>query len=249
MYARRVSLQTLLRVKAHVSKLVGRGEGPKCLKESKCRPFRLCKETPGHFFQFLSLFFFGENKTLTKCYIHVDWLVGSYRCWAVLKCWPGSQPGSHNENQFTPFLKMWEQEWKPTSGSHMIENRFKKCIHIYFFGEPDRFSHRTQIRFSEFSVSFNWVPLVLLLTWDNYYSSLFITITLLFTAITVLPLLLFSLYWYYSSLYYCLLFSHGVSLFVWWSHLNINYLIYLKLILINENFNNQDVVLYIMRID
>jgi hypothetical protein len=31
----------------------------------------------------------------------------------------------------------------------------------YFFGEPDRFSHTTQIRFSEFSVL---VPLVLLLT-------------------------------------------------------------------------------------
>jgi hypothetical protein len=88
------------------------------------------------------------------------------------------------------------------------------------------------------------VPLVLLLTWDCYsspvaitffshtaipflplYSSLFITITLLFTANTVLPLLLFSLYWYYSSLYYyyffpialilfllLLLFSHGVAL-------------------------------------
>jgi hypothetical protein len=38
---------------AHVSKLVGRGEGPKCLKD----PFHLCKETLGHFFQFLSSFF------------------------------------------------------------------------------------------------------------------------------------------------------------------------------------------------
>jgi hypothetical protein len=41
--------------------------------------------------------------------------------------------------------------------------------------------------------------LILLLLFSHYYSSLFITITLLFTAITFLVLLLFSLYWYYSS--------------------------------------------------
>jgi hypothetical protein len=69
------------------------------------------------------------------------------------------------------------------------------------------------------------VPLVLLLTWDcysspvavtfflilqllfsHYYSSLFINI--LFTAITVLPLLLFSLYYYYF-------FPIALLLFLW----------------------------------
>jgi hypothetical protein len=101
------------------------------------------------------------------------------------------------------FFKMWEPEWKPTSGSHTTENRFKN----YFFGEPDRFSHRTQIRFSEFSVSFNWVPPVLLLTWDCYSS---------LVAITFLPFLFFSLYYYYSSFYcyYCSLFIGITLLFI-----------------------------------
>jgi len=72
--------------------------------------------------------------------------------------------------------------------------------YIYIYGEPDRFSHGTKIRFSEFSVSFigfscsssslgTATLLLVLLLFSHYYSSLFITITLLFTAITVLSLL------------------------------------------------------------
>jgi hypothetical protein len=83
-------------------KLVGRGEGPKCFKESKCRSFHLCKETLGHFFQFPSFLFLWKQdtrKTLGSCWL----LVGSYQCWAVFKCWPGSLPGSHNENILTLF--------------------------------------------------------------------------------------------------------------------------------------------------
>jgi hypothetical protein len=130
---------------------------------------------------------------------------------------------------------IWEPGWKPTSGSHMIENREGSL---------------TELRSgSQSSLYHLLVPLVLLLTWDcysspvavtvflrllllfsHYYFSLFITI--LFTAITVLPLSLFSLYWYYCSLYYYYfflialilflllwLFSHGVALFLWRSHL------------------------------
>jgi len=198
-YARRVSLQTLLRVKAHVSKLVGRGEGPKCLKESKCRPFRLCKETPGHFFQFLSLFFFGENKTLTKCYIHVDWLVGSYRCWAVLKCWPGSQPGSHNENQFTPFLKCENRNenrpqvltWSRTGSKNVyiyifLENRTGSLIELRS-GSQSSLYHLIGFLWFFFSRGTIIILLslllllffLLLLLFSHYYCSLFIGITLL----------------------------------------------------------------------
>ncbi len=51
---------------------------------------------------------------------------------------------------------MWGPDWKPTSGSHMTENRLWEVVqmYIYIYGELDRFSHRTQIRFSKFSVSF-----------------------------------------------------------------------------------------------
>jgi len=128
----------------------------------------------------------------------------------------------------------------------------------YMFGEPDRCSHRTRIRFSEFSVSFllgsscssSHLGLLLFSCCHYFFSH---------TAITFLPLLFFSLYYYYSSFlmlllfshYYCslfigitllfitiyffpiaiilflllLLFSHSVALFVWWSHLIINYLV------------------------
>jgi hypothetical protein len=88
------------------------------------------------------------------------------------------------------------------------------------FGEVDRFSHRTQIRFSEFSVQFIGSScsshLGLLLFSCCYY---------FFPIALILFLLL-------------LLFSHAVALSVWWSHLIINYLI-IKKILINEKFNNQ----------
>jgi hypothetical protein len=112
---------------------------------------------------------------------------------------------------------MWEPNYKPTSGSHLIEKRFK-CIDIhidvYFFGEPDRFSHSTQIRFLEFSISFIGSSCASshlgLLLFSHYCSSLLIAITPLFTffshtAITPLPLLFLSLYYYYSSFccYYC----------------------------------------------
>jgi hypothetical protein len=116
---------------------------------------------------------------------------------------------------------MWEPEWNPTSASHMSENRLwervQMCTHTHTNMEPDRFSHGTQIRFSEFSIIL-LVPLVLLLTWDcysspccYYFSPIVILLSLLlllffFTAITVLPLLLF-----YSLL--VLLFS--LLLLVW----------------------------------
>ncbi len=82
-------------------------------------------------------------------------------------------------------FEVWEQtETRPqvlTWSRTGYENRFK-CVHVYWGGgEPDRFSHRTQIRFSEFSVSF--------------------------IGSSHLGLLLFSCC-YYSSLYYYLLFSH-----------------------------------------
>jgi hypothetical protein len=51
-------------------------------------------------------------------------------------------------------LLMREPDWKPTSGSHMNENQLWEPFLMYICGESDRFSHRTQIRFSEFSVSF-----------------------------------------------------------------------------------------------
>jgi hypothetical protein len=116
---------------------------------------------------------------------------------------------------------MWEPDWKPTSGSHMTENR-SKCVYIYIFvfEEPNRFSHRTQIRFSECSVSFI----------GSSCSS------------SHLELLLFSCCHYFFPIalilfLLLLLFSHGVALSMWWICLIINYLIikidfYLRKILI-----------------
>ncbi len=89
---------------------------------------------------------------------------------------------------------MWEPKSKPSSGSHIIENRSWELIQIYiyiyiftFFREPDKFSHRTHIQFSEFSVSF--------IGSSCSCSHL--------GAATLLQLLLF---------------SHRVALFVWWSN-------------------------------
>jgi hypothetical protein len=86
------------------------------------------------------------------------------------------------------------------SFSHDRESVMRTGSYIHIYGEPDRFSHGTKIRFSEFSVSFigfscsssslgTATLLLVLLLFSHYYSSLFITITLLFTAITVLSLL------------------------------------------------------------
>ncbi len=114
---------------------------------------------------------------------------------------------------------MWESNWKLTSGSHLIENRLREPVQMYtciYFGQSDRFSHTTQIRFSEFSVSFigsscasSHLGLLLfsccyyLFFSYNYYSSpmivlLFLLLLLfshyyssLFIAITFFPLLLF----------------------------------------------------------
>ncbi len=100
---------------------------------------------------------------------------------------------------------MWEPEWKPTSGFQMTENRLWEQVQMYtFLGAPDRFSHRTQIRFSEFAVSFigsscSTSHMGLLLFSCCYYF-------FPHTAITFLPLLFFSLYYYYSS-FYCYYFS------------------------------------------
>jgi hypothetical protein len=166
-----------------------------------------------------------------------------------------SHPGSHNENQLTLLnarteLKTDLRFWHDRELVQMYTN--------IYFGEPDRFSHKTQIRFSEFSESFigsssscaTFLPLlllffsycyysspiiillafllllffllfflILLLLFSHYYFSLFITITHCFTPISVL---------YYYCYYFPialilfllpLLFSHGVALFVWWSHL------------------------------
>ncbi len=84
-------------------------------------------------------------------------------------------------------------------------------------------------------------PLTSITSFFHDYSSLFIDITLLFTAITLLPLLFFFLYCYYffsfititlfPPCFYFLpvtvtLLTHmGVALFLWWSYLVINYLI------------------------
>jgi hypothetical protein len=140
---------------------------------------------------------------------------------------------------------MWKLDWKPTSDSHMNENWLWEPIQIYthffFFGESDRFSYRTQIRF-----------------WESLYAATLLLLLLVFfslTAITLLPVLLFSLYCYYSFpivlilLVLMFLFSHGVLF--WWDQiikLLINWLI--KLILINkksgcENRMCKLVVLYI----
>jgi hypothetical protein len=127
---------------------------------------------------------------------------------------------------------MWKLDWKPTSDSHMNENWLWEPIQIYiyffFFWESDRFYYRTQIRFSE-SLYHLLVPFLLPLTWGGYSSPLAISFFSL-TAITLLPLLLFSLYCYYSSLYYyysfpivlirfllMFLFSHGVLF--WWDQI------------------------------
>jgi hypothetical protein len=83
-----------------------------------------------------------------------------------------------NPTENRPQVLIW-----PRTG---YETRFK-CIHIYvYIWEPDRFSHITKIRFSELCVFIYGFLL--------FFFSLG-TATLVFTAITVLPLLLFSLYW------------------------------------------------------
>jgi hypothetical protein len=100
-------------------------------------------------------------------------------------------------------------------------------VYIYVFEEPNRFSHRTQIRFSECSVSFIGSSCssshlgLLLFSCCHYFFS--------HTAITFLPLLFFSLYCYHFFpialilFLLLLLFSHGVALSMWWIHLIINY--------------------------
>jgi len=76
------------------------------------------------------------------------------------------------------------------------ENRFK-CVYIYVFEKPNRFSHRCQIRFSEFSVSFigsscSSSHLGLLLFSCCYYCSPIITVLSLLVLLFSLLLLLFS---------------------------------------------------------
>jgi hypothetical protein len=61
------------------------------------------------------------------------------------------------------------------------------------------FFHLGWLLFSPFAITFF---LLLLLLFFHEYSSLFIAITLLFTAITLHPLLFFFFYCYYFSLYY-----------------------------------------------
>ncbi len=104
----------------------------------------------------------------------------------------------------------------PPLNSVCTWSRTGSNVYILFLGEAYRFSHRTQIRFSEFSVSFI----------GSSCSS------------SHLGLLLFSCCYYFFPIalilfLLLLLFSHGVALSVWWSHLII------KKKLINENFNNQ----------
>jgi hypothetical protein len=172
----------------------------------------------GHFFQFLSLFYFGENKTLTKCYIHVDWLVGSYRCWAVLKCWPGSHPGSHNENQFTLFLNVrtgmktdlrFSHDREPVKYIHIYFWRTGSNVYIYIFLE-NRTGSLIELRSGSQSslyhlIGFLWfffslgtiiillsllllLFFLLLLLFSHYYCSLFIGITLLFITVYFFPI-------------------------------------------------------------
>jgi len=73
-------------------------------------------------------------------------------------------------------------------------------VYIFFFEELGKSSHRTQIQFSNFFVSFigsscSFSHLRLLLFSFCYYYFFHI-------AITFLPFLLFSLYYYYFSFYY-----------------------------------------------
>jgi hypothetical protein len=88
---------------------------------------------------------------------------------------------------------LWELDGEWTSDSLMNKKRLWEPVHIY--REPDMFSHRTQIRFSEFS-------------WIIYWFLLFFslgTATLLPVAITFFSSLLF-----FSC---CCYFSHIVLLF------------------------------------
>ncbi len=155
----------------------------------------------------------------------------------LCSCWPvgGILPvfgGSQMLTRFSTRFSLWE-----CIDTFKCENRNENRPHVltwprtgsnvYIFGEPDRFSHRTRIRFSDFSVSFllgsscssSHLGLLLFSCCYYFFSHTAITFPIIillsfllllfsFTAIAVLPLLLFSLYWYYSSLYYYLLFSH-----------------------------------------
>jgi hypothetical protein len=100
------------------------------------------------------------------------------------------------------------------------KNRFK-CIHVYFFGEPDRFSHWTQIRFLEFCVSFIASScasshLQLLLFSCCYYFVSHTAITLLFITIILFSHCFFLIAFILFVL--LLLFSHYVAFLVWWSN-------------------------------
>jgi hypothetical protein len=83
-------------------------------------------------------------------------------------------------------LSTREPDWIPTSGSHMNENQLWEPFFMYICGESDRFSHRTQIRFSEFSVSFI----------GSSCSSSHLGLLLLFCC----PLLFFSHCYYFSPI-------------------------------------------------
>jgi len=111
---------------------------------------------------------------------------------------------------------MWEPEWKPTSDSNMTENGLWEPVHMYtymyIFGEQDRFSHGTHIRFSEFSVSLIGSSCssshlgLLLFSCCYYFSPIIILLSLL--------LLLFFLLLLLFSHYYCSLFLGITVLFI-----------------------------------
>ncbi len=149
--------------------------------------------------------------------------------------------------RFSTHFLAWFSQWESIDilkCENRIENqpqvltwlRTDSNVYIYMFLK-NRTGSLTELKSgSQRPLYHLLVPLVLLLTWDCYSSPV---------AITFLPLLFFSLYYYYSS-FYCydcspiitalslllllfpialilflllLLFSHGVALSMWWSHL------------------------------
>ncbi len=147
-----------------------------------------------------------------------------HQCWAVLKCWPGSRPGSHpgspNENRLTLLNERTGMK-TDLRFSHDREPVMKTGSNVYIYIFENRIGSLVELRSGSQSSSYHFlVPLVLLLTWDCY-SSPVCYYFLSHTAITFLPLLFFSLYYYYffpiALIFFLLLllFSH----FVWWSHL------------------------------
>jgi hypothetical protein len=109
-----------------------------------------------------------------------------------------------NRNVNRPQILTW-----PRIG---YENRFICITYMYIFGEQDRFSHGTHIRFSEFSVSFIGSSCssshlgLLLFSCCYYFSPIIILLSLL--------LLLFFLLLLLFSHYYCSLFLGITVLFI-----------------------------------